>query len=325
MRYAARKLLTLLFTMVIVSLLTFAAFSLIPGDPATARLGMDAAPEEVAALREAMGLNRPLGVRYLSWLAGFFTGDLGSSYSYSSSVSALVGQKLPATLALSLLSFSLVVLISIPLGVRSVGRAARRRTDAARTAVNQLLMALPPFFTGILLTWLFGTGLRVFGVRLQLFVPGRLPAFSVHPGGFLLYLLFPAVAVAVPRIAMTVRMLHSTLLREMNQDYVRTSISRGSDRAGVLYRHVLKNAMVPVVAFLAQTMAEVVAGSIVVEQVFSVPGLGRLLLGSIGSRDWPVVQAIVVILAFWVVLAGTVGDLIAQRLDPRLRLGGDRR
>ena len=121
---------------------------------------------------------------------------------------------------------------------------------------------------------------------------------------------------------MTVRMLRSTILSEMNRDYVRTAISRGNDRRGVLCRHVLKNAMVPVVAFLAQTMAEVIAGSIVVEQVFGAPGMGRLLLASISNRDWPVVQAIVVILAFWVVLAGTIGDLISLRIDPRLRLGG---
>ena len=121
---------------------------------------------------------------------------------------------------------------------------------------------------------------------------------------------------------MTVRMLRSTVQGEMRKDYVRTAISRGNDRGGVLYRHVLKNALVPVVTFLAQTMAEIVASSIVVEQVFAIPGLGRMLVSSIANRDYPTVQAIVVILAFWVVLAGTVADLLNQRIDPRLRLGG---
>jgi len=127
---------------------------------------------------------------------------------------------------------------------------------------------------------------------------------------------------AIPRIAMTVRMLSSTIQGEMVKDYVRTAISRGNDRPNVLWRHVLKNALVPVVTFLAQTMAEIVAGGIVVEQVFGIPGLGRMLVASISNRDYPTVQAIVVILAFWVVLAGTVADLINQRIDPRLRLGG---
>jgi len=140
--------------------------------------------------------------------------------------------------------------------------------------------------------------------------------------GAVKYLFFAAVALAIPRIAMTVRMLSSTIQGEMVKDYVRTAISRGNDRPNVLWRHVLKNALVPVVTFLAQTMAEIVAGGIVVEQVFGIPGLGRMLVASISNRDYPTVQAIVVILAFWVVLAGTVADLINQRIDPRLRLGG---
>ena len=137
------------------------------------------------------------------------------------------------------------------------------------------------------------------------------------------YLFFASVSLAIPRIAMTVRMLASTIRSEMGKDYVRTAISRGNDRPSVLRRHVLKNALVPVVTFMAQTMAEIVAGGIVVEQVFAIPGLGRLLVASIANRDYPVVQAIVVILAFWVVLAGTIADLINQQIDPRLQLGGD--
>jgi ABC-type dipeptide/oligopeptide/nickel transport systems, permease components len=321
MRYAAKKLLTLLVTMAIVSFLTFLAFSAIAGDPATAMLGTQATPEKVAALREEMGLNQPLPVRYAAWAAGFFDGDLGTSYSYQLPVTELLSQKIPVTLALALTAFVLIVAVSIPMGVRSVrweGRTEPRFAvlDAVRTTVNQLLMAVPPFFTGVLFTW-------VFGILLRWFTPGKFPSPSEDPARFFGYLLLPALSVAIPRIAMTVRMLRSTILGEMNRDYVRTAISRGNDRRGVLRRHVLKNAMVPVVAFLAQTMAEVIAGSIVVEQVFTMPGLGRLLLASISNRDYPVVEAIVVILAFWVVLAGVLGDLISQSIDPRLRLGGE--
>lgn len=314
MRYVARRVAMLLVTMVIVSLLAFTAFTLIHGDPAEIMLGTEATPEKVAALQEELGLNRPLVVRYGAWAAGFFTGDLGTSYSYNVPVSELIAQKVPITLALSLLSFLLIVAVSIPLGMHGAGREGR--FGGVRTACNQLFMAVPPFFTGILLTW-------IFGISLHWFTPGKFPAFSQHPLGFWKYLLFAAASIAIPRIAMTVRMLRSTIFHEMSCDYVRTAISRGNDRRGVLHRHVLKNALVPVVTFLGQTMAEIVAGSIVAEQVFSIPGLGRLLLASIGNRDWPVVQAIVVILAFWVVLAGTAADLISQRIDPRLRLGGD--
>ena len=218
------------------------------------------------------------------------------------------------TLCLSALSFLLIVAVSIPLGVRSA-RQAGGRLDGVWTALDQLCMAVPPFFTGILLSWLFSTVLRWF-------VHGNFPDLRADFPGALKYLFFAAVSLAIPRAAMTVRMLRSTILREMRKDYVRTAISRGNDRGGVLYRHVLKNALVPVVTFLAQTMAEIVAGGIVVEQVFAIPGLGRMLVASISNRDYPVVQAIVVILAFWVVLAGTAADLINQRIDPRLRLGG---
>ena len=314
MKYAAKRIAMLLLTMVIVSLLAFVAFDLISGDPATAMLGTEATPEKVAALREQLGLNRLLMVRYGEWLLGFFTGDLGVSYSYRQPVWDLIAPKVLVTLCLSGLTFVLIVAVSFPLGLRSA-RSSGGILGGVRTLVNQLCMAVPPFFTGILLSWLFSALLRWF-------VHGQFPGLDKDLGGSLKYLFFAALALAIPRIAMTVRMLRSTVQGEMRKDYVRTAISRGNDRGGVLYRHVLKNALVPVVTFLAQTMAEIVASSIVVEQVFAIPGLGRMLVSSIANRDYPTVQAIVVILAFWVVLAGTVADLLNQRIDPRLRLGG---
>ena len=315
MRYTVKKLTAFLFTMVVVSLLTFIAFDLISGDPAQAMLGTEATPEKLAALREQLGLNQPLLVRYGQWLAGFFTGNLGTSYSYKLPVGQLIAPKLGLTLCLSFLAFVLTVIVSIPLGMWSA-RHAGGRADALFTTLNQFFMAVPPFFTGLLFTW-------VFSLMLGWFVHGKFPGFGQDAVGSLWYLLFPAMALALPRIAMTVRMLRSTILSEMNKDYVRTAISRGNDWGMVLRRHVLKNSLVPVVTFLAQTMAEIVAGSIVEEQVFAVPGLGRLLMASISNRDYPVVQVIVVILALWVVLAGTLADVINRRIDPRLNLGGD--
>ena len=312
MKYAWKRGLTLLVTMLIVSFLTFAAFDLISGDAATAMLGTAATPERLAALREELGLNRPLPVRYSEWLGGFFTGDLGVSHRYQEPVWNLIAPKAKLTLCLSLLSFFLITAASIPLGLWSAGR---RRGEGPRTALNQLCMAVPPFFTGILLSW-------VFGVTLKWFTPGQFPDAGQDFAGAAVYLFFAAAALSIPRIAMTVRMLRSTVQEELGRDYVRTAISRGNDRRAVLRRHVLKNALAPVVTFLAQTMAEIVAGSIVVEQVFVIPGLGQMLVSSIANRDYPVVQAIVVILAFWVVLAGMAADLIGQRIDPRLRLGG---
>lgn len=312
MKYILKRVLTLFATMLIVSFLTFAAFSLISGDTATAMLGTAATPERLAALRAELGLDRPLPVRYGEWLLGFFTGDLGVSTSYQQPVWDILASKFRLTLCLSLVSFALIAAVSIPLGLWSAGR---RRFEGARTALNQLGMAVPPFFTGILLSWVFGVGLKWF-------MPGQFPDAGRDFAGAAVYLFFAAAALSIPRIAMTARMLRSTVQEELGKDYVRTAIARGNDRGQVLRRHVLKNALPPVVTFLAQTMAEIVAGSIVVEQVFVIPGLGQMLVSSIAGRDYPVVQAIVVILALWVVLAGTAADLINQRIDPRLRTGG---
>ncbi len=314
MKYAAKRIAMLLLTMVIVSFLAFAAFNMISGDAAEMILGTQATPERLAALRAELGLDRPFLVQYLAWLAGFFTGDLGISFRYHQPVWQLIAPKVGVTLVLSLMSFLMILVVSLPLGLR----AARREggvLDVLGTALDQLCMAVPPFFTGILITWVFSS-------LLGWFTHGQFPGFSADLAGSLAYLAFAAAAIAIPRTAMTVRMLRSTIYGEMGKAYVRTAISRGNDRRGVLRRHVLKNSLVPVVTFLAQTMAEIVAAGIVVEQVFGIPGLGRLLVASISNRDYPVVQAVVVLLALWVVLAGTAADLINQRIDPRLRLGG---
>ena len=311
-KYAAKKLTMMLLTMVIVSFLAFLAFQIIPGDPTAKLLGSNATAEAVAALRAQLGLDRPFFVRYFEWVAGALQGDFGVSYSYSLPVSSLLAGKLGITALLTAVAFLLIAAVSVPLGV-FLAEQDRPWLDRAFTVCNQIVMAVPAFFTGILMTLLFGLVLRWF-------TPGSFisPAHSFW--GSVGYLFFPALAIALPRIAMTVKMLRSSVATEMNKDYVRTSYSRGNDRRATLCRHVLRNAAVPTVAFLAMTVADIVAGSVVIEQVFAVPGLGRLLLTSIANRDFPVVQAIVVILALWVVLVNGAADLLNQRLDPRLRL-----
>lgn len=315
-KYLLKRVGMMLVTMLLVSFFTFLAFELISGDPVRNMLGTNATPAQVVALRHELGLDRPFFLRYFHWLTGFVSGDLGISYSYRQPVWNLIASKLGITLLLSLLSFALIVAISIPLGVYSyqwtVGPFAW-----VSTAINQFCMAVPPFFTGILVSW-------VFGIVLRYFTPGDFPRLQANPAGALKHLFFGAICMSIPRIAMTVRMMRSTVVSEMNKAYVRTAISRGNDRAAVLRMHVLKNSLVSVITFLGQTLAEIVGAGIVVEQVLGIPGLGRFLVLSISSRDYPVVQAIVVILAFWVVLAGTLADLLNQYIDPRLRLGGDR-
>ena len=315
MKYALNRVAMLLATMLLVSFLTFLAFELISGDPAQSLLGTEATPERVAALRHELGLNRPFLSRYVSWLGGFFTGDLGISFRYRQPVWELVGPKLEVTLYMCLISFVLITAVSIPLAIWSY-RWVGGPFDAVRTAFNQLCMAVPSFFIGILMSW-------GFGIVLRLFTPGDFPDIHVRFFSAMRHLFFAAVCLSIPKIAMTVRMMRSTVISEMQKAYVRTAISRGNDRRAVLNRHVLKNSLASAITFLGQTMAEIVGGSVVVEQVFGIPGLSRLLVSAISTRDYPVVQTVVVILAFWVVLAGTLADLLNQRIDPRLRLGGN--
>lgn len=312
MKYAAKKFLTLIITLFIVSLLAFLAFQVIPGDPTTKMLGTEATEEARAALRAELGLDGNVLARYFRWLGDFLRGDMGISYSYQMPVSQMLADKLPITFLLSAMSFLLTVALSIPLGILA-GSARSKAMDVAISALDQMVMSVPPFFLGILATYLFGTVLNLFST-------GNFVSYTVSWSGCLGYLVLPALSIAIPRVAMTVKMLRSSILSELERDYVRTARSRGADRRRILSRHVLKNALIPVITFLAVSAAEIMTGSIIIEQVFAIPGVSRLLLASISSRDFPVVQAIVVILAAWIVLVNFAADLLYQLADPRIRL-----
>ena len=312
MKYILKKLFALIITLLIVSFLAFLAFSVIPGDPTAKILGMDASPEQVAALRAQLGLDRPVLIRYWEWLTNFIQGDFGTSYSYSQSVGEMLSDKLPVTAALTLMSFLFTVVLSIPLGILA-GSVRSRVLDHIITVLDQIFMSVPQFFIGILMCF-------TLGLTFRFFVPGEFVSYTQSWPRFLYYMMFPALAIAIPRIAMTVKMLRGSIRSELSRDYVRTSQSRGSARRTILSRHVVRNAMIPVITFLAISMAEIMTGTIVVEQVFTVPGIGRLLISSISNRDFPVVQAIVVILAAWIVLVNFLADVINQLVDPRIRL-----
>lgn len=314
MKFYLKKLGTLIITLLVVSFLTFLAFSLISGDPATSMLGTEATPEKVAALREEMGLNRPLPVRYAEFLAGVATGDLGVSYSYKLPVSQLVGEKLPITLTMMALAFLLILILGVPLGIFSAKHAGKL-PDHLLSVINQFVMSVPPFFLGILLTFLFGLVLRWF-------TPGNFVSYKESVWGFLGYLLLPALSIALPKGAMMVKLLRSSIMGQVKLDYVRTAYSRGNTTNAVLYRHILKNAFLPVLTFLGMTLADLVAYGIVVEQVFGIPGLGRLLITSISGRDYPVVQVILLFMAAFVVLVNLLVDVGYRLMDPRVRIDG---
>lgn len=306
-----KRLLLLVVTLLLVTVLAFVAFSIIPGDPTDAILGLNATEEQVAALRAQLGLDLPLLQRYGNWVTDFVQGDFGVSYNFDMPVAALLSGRIAPTLTLALLSFVLIVAFSIPLGLLAA-RYAGGVIDRVLTVLNQICMSIPNFVVGIGLVFLFGLMLKVFQ-------PGAYVAPTEDLGRYLCYMFFPALAVALPKSAMTVKMLRSSVLSEMNADYIRTAYSKGNSKSSALWRHVLRNAMIPVVTFLATTIAELVAGSIVVEQVFTVPGLGQMLVSSIGNRDYPVVQAIIVLVAALVVLCNFLADVLYRVMDPRLK------
>lgn len=312
MKTIVKKSITLIITLLIVSLLAFLAFSVIPGDPTAKILGMDASQAQIDALRHELGLDRPVMVRYIEWLTDFLRGDFGVSYKYSMPVSDMLADKLPITALLTIISFLFTIIIAIPLGIWS-GSVKNEVLDRINTSVDQIFMSIPQFFIGIIMCF-------TLGLTFKWFIPGNFVSYTKSWTEFLKYMIYPAFSIAIPRIAMTVKMLRGSIMNELGRDYVRTAQSRGCSRREILSRHVLRNAMIPVITFLAISMAEVMTGSIIVEQVFTIPGIGRLLLTSMMNRDYPVVQAVIVILAAWVVIVNYLADVINQLVDPRLRL-----
>jgi ABC-type dipeptide/oligopeptide/nickel transport system permease component len=303
-------------TLFVVSVAAFLAFQIIPGDVVRSILGTEATPEREEQLREELGLNDPPVVRYVDWMTDVLKGDLGRSYRYSKSmnemmpVAELIGDKLPVTLWLAALSLFLIVVVSIPLGVLWA-RSSSAFLDAALNVITQIAMAVPSFFLGILVTYLFG-------LLLKWFTPGGYVSYRDDFAGFLGYLIFPAMSIAIPKIAMTARFLRNSMLTEMEADYVRTARSKGCSDRRVMYGHVLRNALMPVVTFLGMIIAETVAGSIVVEQVFGLPGVGRLLISSISTRDFPVVEILILYITAVVIIVYFLVDMLYRLIDPRI-------
>lgn len=316
MKYIGKKIVTLIMTLFLVSVAAFLAFQVIPGDVVTSILGTEATPEREEQLREELGLNKSPVQRYVSWAGAVLHGDFGVSYRYSKNmnemmpVKELIGDKLPVTLWLAVISMVLIVLVSIPLGVLWA-RSRNPILDGLLGVITQITMAIPAFFLGILVTF-------VFGIVLRFFTPGAYVSYQDNFRGFLRYLIFPAVSIALPRIAMTARFLRNSMLTELKADYVRTAKSKGCSRRRIVYGHVLRNAMMPVLTFLGMMIAETLAGSIVVEQVFGLPGIGRLLISSVSTRDFPVVEILILYITFVVIFVYFLVDILYRVLDPRI-------
>lgn len=300
-------LLTLLFASVIV----FAMLEVVPGDPARLMLGMNATDEAINALREQMGLNQPIILRYLSWFGGLLTGDFGRSYTYSVPVFDLVMERLVVSLPLALIALFLSTAIAIPVGLF----AASRRGSASDTAVigaSQIGVAIPNFWFALLLVYVFAVGLRL--------VPaGGFPGWGAGIWPALKSLILPAVALALPQAAILARVTRSALLDVLTEDYIRTARAKGLPARRVLWRHALRNALIPVLTIMGLQFSFLLAGTIIIENVFYLPGLGRLIFQAITQRDLVVVESVVMLLCATVILVNLLVDLSYAVVDPRLR------
>lgn len=312
MKYGLKKISTLIITLLVISFLTFLSFSIIPGDSAIASLGIDATKEAVEAVREELGLDKPVFIRYGTWLLGILKGNLGTSLQYKMPVTELLRNRFPVTFWLSFLSILFIVICSLPLGIVAAKKEGGI-LDRIIMIVSQFSMAIPPFFLGMLITF-------IFGLILRWFTPGAYISMEESFLGFLKYLIFPSIAIAIPKIAMLVKFLRSSLLRQLKLDYVRTARSKGNSENDILYKHVLKNALIPVITFLGLIIADIFANSIMIELVFSLPGLGRLLVVAISNRDFPVVSTIILYIAFVIVIINFIVDILYHFIDPRVRV-----
>lgn len=311
MKYIVKKALTLAGTLLLVSFIAFLLFQIVPGDPVTSMLGTEYSEERAESLREELGINKPVIVRYVNWLTDFVKGDFGISYKYKMPVSKLISDKMPVTMYLAVITLIIIVVISIPLGV-FMARFGHRKVSKVFDIVNQSVMAIPSFFLGIVIT-------IIFGLVLKWFTPGKYVSYRDDFNGFIMYLIPAAFAVAIPKIAMMVKFLKNSLIREMDSDYVRTAYSKGAGESRVLFCHVLRNGLMPAITLLGMIIAEIMAGSIVVEQVFNLPGLSAILVSSVSTRDYPVVQAIVVYIAFVVIITNCIVDILYHIIDPRVK------
>lgn len=309
-KYVAKKLIMLLVTLLVTSFVVFFIFNIIPGDPAVHKLGTQATPERIEALRNEMGLNAPFFARYFRWLGGLFVGDLGKSYSSGLSVSKLIGGKLIINGVLSFISLIIVCVVSIPMGIYCAKHTGGV-IDKILIVINQLCMSFPPFLLGILLTFIFAFVFKIFS-------PGGYVPYDRDFGRFLAYLILPAFSIAIPKIAMCIRLLKGNILSEATKDYARTAYARGNDTTGLLYKHVLKNAIMPTITFIGMVAADMIASSIIIEQTFDIPGLGRTLINAIGTRDYPVVEVIIIIIALLVMVISTISDIIHGIVDKRV-------
>jgi peptide/nickel transport system permease protein len=312
-RYVVRRVAALAVTLLFVSLLVFVVVRVLPGDPALIILGLEASPDSVARVRQALGLDQPIPVQYARWVGQALRGDLGRSIQYDLPVGTLILSRLAVTLPLTLLAAGFMVAAAIPLGVFAATRH-RRWGDYVTMTLSQLGVAVPGFWAGLLLILLFS-------VRLGWVQSGGFDGWGGGVWQGVRSLLLPAIALGLFQFAVLARTTRSALLEVLREEYVKTARAKGVAERAVLFRHALRNALIPIVTVAGIQLGQLLAGSIILESVFYLPGLGRLTLAAISARDLPVVQGVVLFVASMIVIVNAAVDILYGVLDPRIRYG----
>lgn len=311
LRYVYKRIGSLIATLIVASLVVFVLIEVVPGDPASYMLGMNAQPDTIAALKNELGLDQSKPARYFNWVVGMLQGDFGQSYTYRTPVANMISDRLWISLPLAIYALVLSVVIAFPAGIW----AASRRGGVADTTVmgfTQLGIAIPNFWFAMLLVLFFA-------IKLRWFSAGGFAGWDSGTFAALKSLTLPAVALALPQAAILTRVMRSSLLDVLGEDFMRTARAKGLSRRQALLRHALRNAMIPVLTIIGLQFSFLIAGAIIIENVFFLPGLGRLIFQSIAQRDLIVVESVVMLLVFAVVMVTFLVDLAYAWVDPRLR------
>lgn len=312
LRYALSRCTSLVISLIVASMVIFLTIEIVPGDPAAFMLGLNAQPEAVEALRTQLGLNASALERYFKWVSGMLQGDFGTSYTYRAPVSDLIADRIWVSLPLAVYALVLSTLIAFPAGIFT----ASRRGGAGDTAImgaTQLGVAIPNFWFAMILVLIFAINLRWFSA-------GGFVGWDKGFGLGLKSLTLPAIALALPQAAILARVMRSSLLDMLGEDFIRTARAKGLSKRQALWRHAVRNALIPVLTILGLQFSFLLAGGIVIEQVFFLPGLGRLIFQAISARDLIVVESVVMLLVFSVIIVNFLVDLTYAAVDPRLRL-----
>lgn len=311
LRYALKRFASLVLSLIVASLVIFTVTEVAPGDPASFMLGLNAQEDTLAALRTELGLDQSKPQRYLSWVSGMLSGDFGTSYTYRTPVSDLIIDRLQVSLPLALYALTLTILIAFPAGIFAAARRGKPG-DLAVMGATQLGVAVPNFWFAMMLVLLFA-------INRQWFSAGGFAGWDKGAFAAIKSLTLPAIALALPQAAILARVMRSALLDTLGEDYIRTARAKGLSRRQALWRHALRNALIPVLTIIGLQFSFLLAGSIIIEQVFFLPGLGRLVFQAISSRDLIVVESVVMLLVFAVIVVNFAVDLAYAAVDPRLR------